>query len=444
MYNDIWSLGIILLNLVTGRNPWKSATDDDPTYQAYRQGPSCFFPSVLPISEELNNLLIQTLDIKWSKRLSLEEVREGVESINSFYSDSVIFEGSLARCPWEAGQDLGNGTTHQPVDKRSVPKVPDGVEPYCVFSMSGVASGFKSQANGRDEYANMSTWEEEDIRHNLRHNRIDEYDDDRMHIPYGMSGESSFSSDPSSPVTPSSVNATGYREFDLASGYNTYDGKRYYDTKPTIYPAPGLDIDDDDRFASSVFLATPVADSKHFFRHPERPYVGEYRMHRRYSSPNTSVYCVAEELRSKFSDDSEPGASYAEDNHENFPPSSPNFVVWPEQPTAAPRAGSRPIEIHGARGRPSGKVKSHSIFNPLRFFPLSNGSSWLSPKESPLANHAHGQSSSRTRVHPATPTSAPWVGHQHPRPAAKPVHYATRGHKAQSRQKRTGRDWIGG
>ncbi|KDR80302.1 hypothetical protein GALMADRAFT_62806, partial [Galerina marginata CBS 339.88] len=84
MHNDIWSLGIILLNLVTGRNPWKSAIPDDPTYEAYRQDPLRFLPSVLPISEELNDILVQTLDIDWRGRLSLSELRAGVQNISTF------------------------------------------------------------------------------------------------------------------------------------------------------------------------------------------------------------------------------------------------------------------------------------------------------------------------------------------------------------------------
>ena len=52
LFNDVWSLGIILLNLITGRNPWKSASMDDCTFQAYLRDPARFLPTVLPISQE--------------------------------------------------------------------------------------------------------------------------------------------------------------------------------------------------------------------------------------------------------------------------------------------------------------------------------------------------------------------------------------------------------
>jgi serine/threonine protein kinase len=57
MFNNIWSLGIILLNLATGRNPWKSAAADDPTFQTYLRRPLNFLRSVLPISSEVNDIL---------------------------------------------------------------------------------------------------------------------------------------------------------------------------------------------------------------------------------------------------------------------------------------------------------------------------------------------------------------------------------------------------
>ena len=38
--NDVWSLGVILVNLTCGRNPWKQASFDDSTYRAFTRSPS--------------------------------------------------------------------------------------------------------------------------------------------------------------------------------------------------------------------------------------------------------------------------------------------------------------------------------------------------------------------------------------------------------------------
>ncbi|KAF8263003.1 kinase-like domain-containing protein, partial [Lactarius quietus] len=83
-FNDIWSLGIILLNLITGRNPWKSASSSDPTFQAYLHDPVSFLPSVLPISAEVNEILLRTLDINWRNRISLSELRRAIRGVTTF------------------------------------------------------------------------------------------------------------------------------------------------------------------------------------------------------------------------------------------------------------------------------------------------------------------------------------------------------------------------
>ncbi|KAG5646737.1 hypothetical protein DXG03_002419 [Asterophora parasitica] len=103
--NDIWSLGIILLNLATGRNPWRTATTDDLTFQAYLRDPLGFFPSVLPVSLEINDILIQMLHVDWTQRATLPEIRQQMEDITSFYAPDVVFDGSQARCAWEARAD---------------------------------------------------------------------------------------------------------------------------------------------------------------------------------------------------------------------------------------------------------------------------------------------------------------------------------------------------
>lgn len=110
LFNDVWSLGIILLNLLTGRNPWKSASLNDPTFCAYLQDPTRFLPTVLPISDEVNALLVRVLDVDWRRRLTVTEMKEYVRRIDNFYSDDVVFEGSMARCSWELGMDVGSDT----------------------------------------------------------------------------------------------------------------------------------------------------------------------------------------------------------------------------------------------------------------------------------------------------------------------------------------------
>ncbi|OSC97767.1 kinase-like protein [Trametes coccinea BRFM310] len=103
LFNDVWSLGIILLNLITGRNSWKSASADDYTFTAYLKDPLHFLPTVLPISQEVNVLLTRTLEVDWRHRITLREMRHALKAIDNFYSPDVIFEDSMARCPWEAG-----------------------------------------------------------------------------------------------------------------------------------------------------------------------------------------------------------------------------------------------------------------------------------------------------------------------------------------------------
>ncbi|KAL4071402.1 kinase-like domain-containing protein [Scleroderma yunnanense] len=115
LFNDIWSLAIILLNLATGRNPWKSASSTDPTFQAYLQDPHNFLPTVLPISSEVNSILVRMLEVDWRHRITLAEVRAAIQGVENFYTEGVIFEGSMARCAWEVDVDLesdSDSSTH--------------------------------------------------------------------------------------------------------------------------------------------------------------------------------------------------------------------------------------------------------------------------------------------------------------------------------------------
>lgn len=73
--NDIWSLGVILVNLTCGRNPWKKASPEDSTFRAFLKDPK-FLRSILPLSDELDSILRRIFECDPQKRISIEELRE--------------------------------------------------------------------------------------------------------------------------------------------------------------------------------------------------------------------------------------------------------------------------------------------------------------------------------------------------------------------------------
>jgi serine/threonine protein kinase len=75
--NDVWSLGVILVNLTCGRNPWKRAEPRDETYAAYLRDPH-FLQSILPLSNELDTILRRIFEPNPRKRITLSELRDAI------------------------------------------------------------------------------------------------------------------------------------------------------------------------------------------------------------------------------------------------------------------------------------------------------------------------------------------------------------------------------
>ncbi|GES64971.1 pkinase-domain-containing protein [Aspergillus terreus] len=72
--NDVWSLGVILVNLTCGRNPWKRASLEDPTFQAYLKDPF-FLKSILPLSEGMIGILSRVFECDTGKRITIPDLR---------------------------------------------------------------------------------------------------------------------------------------------------------------------------------------------------------------------------------------------------------------------------------------------------------------------------------------------------------------------------------
>lgn len=75
--NDVWSLGVILVNLTCGRNPWKKASLEDSTFRAFMKDPS-FLRSILPISYELDAILRRIFDTNPDTRIKIPELRDAI------------------------------------------------------------------------------------------------------------------------------------------------------------------------------------------------------------------------------------------------------------------------------------------------------------------------------------------------------------------------------
>ncbi|KAH6635621.1 kinase-like domain-containing protein [Chaetomium sp. MPI-SDFR-AT-0129] len=81
--NDVWSLGVILVNLTCGRNPWKQASYEDSTYRAYTKSQD-FLKTILPVSDELNDILGRIFTRNPDERITIPELRARIMACSRF------------------------------------------------------------------------------------------------------------------------------------------------------------------------------------------------------------------------------------------------------------------------------------------------------------------------------------------------------------------------
>lgn len=93
---DIWSLGVILINLVCIRNPWlKAHRYGDKTFKHYLEDPRVLMEVLPTISFELYDLLVQILQLNPHNRLEISEIIARVVHIQSFTKEGPL---SLPDC----------------------------------------------------------------------------------------------------------------------------------------------------------------------------------------------------------------------------------------------------------------------------------------------------------------------------------------------------------
>ncbi|KAF5344100.1 hypothetical protein D9758_008853 [Tetrapyrgos nigripes] len=94
--NDIWSLGVILTNMLTGRNPWRLAVPVDPCFNAFRNNRD-FLRTVLPISEEANAILKRIFHFYPNSRIHIRDLKQEISAAQTFFmSDEELRAASEA------------------------------------------------------------------------------------------------------------------------------------------------------------------------------------------------------------------------------------------------------------------------------------------------------------------------------------------------------------
>ncbi|KAI0646374.1 Pkinase-domain-containing protein [Trametes meyenii] len=81
---DVWSLGVILTNLIVGRNPWEQATLSDNGYFNYLTRPG-YLREILPISEGTAWILEGIFTTDPGVRITLPQLRHRVLSVREFF-----------------------------------------------------------------------------------------------------------------------------------------------------------------------------------------------------------------------------------------------------------------------------------------------------------------------------------------------------------------------
>ncbi|KAH9896928.1 kinase-like domain-containing protein [Cubamyces lactineus] len=85
--SDIWALGVILVNMVTGYLPWGRATLKDDQFQQFLEEED-YLREIFPISRKLNDILRRIFTIIPTDALSLAELRREIRNLDTFYMDT--------------------------------------------------------------------------------------------------------------------------------------------------------------------------------------------------------------------------------------------------------------------------------------------------------------------------------------------------------------------
>ncbi|RPD52725.1 kinase-like protein [Lentinus tigrinus ALCF2SS1-7] len=81
---DIWALGVILVNMITGRDPWEKASMKDEDFAQFMNNPDYLYDT-FSLSKGACDILLNTLTLNPLQRISLCSLREAVMNLKTFF-----------------------------------------------------------------------------------------------------------------------------------------------------------------------------------------------------------------------------------------------------------------------------------------------------------------------------------------------------------------------
>ncbi|KAJ7590846.1 kinase-like domain-containing protein [Mycena floridula] len=84
VHSDIWAVGIILVNLITGHWPWSRPSGTDPCFASFTKDPD-FLYKTLSISEGVRDILRPVFAMNPLARIPLSELRKQILAVDTFW-----------------------------------------------------------------------------------------------------------------------------------------------------------------------------------------------------------------------------------------------------------------------------------------------------------------------------------------------------------------------
>jgi serine/threonine protein kinase len=119
--SDVWSLGVILINMLAGQNPWCEPSMADEMYREYVQEPG-FFERHFTNDNELVEILEGCLDRDADTRWGIEKLCQGIDGLIGSPDSAVEFDFT------GAFRERKNSWASEAMDWDEVPVFPSVVE----------------------------------------------------------------------------------------------------------------------------------------------------------------------------------------------------------------------------------------------------------------------------------------------------------------------------